>query len=230
MSDHLQPLLAIDTATDTASVALVRETGDIWAEYTWHAVGRHSQSLMPHVDWLLAQCGLRPADLGAVAVAIGPGAYSGLRVGLATARGLALALDLPLLGVPTLDVLAYPHRRLPLIVQPLLDAQRGELATARYRTRRDRWTRLDEFRLLTLDEVCAGVERRTLFCGEYPPAVADALRQRLGPQALFASPAENLRRAGYLAELAWARWQAGQSDDLEALEPIYLRRPPVAEG
>jgi len=230
MSDHLQPLLAIDTATDTASVALVGETGGIWAEYTWHAAGRHSQSLMPHVDWLLAQCGLRPANLGAVAVAIGPGAYSGLRVGLATARGLALALDLPLLGVPTLDVLAYPHRRLPLIVQPLLNAQRGEFATARYRTRRGRWTRLDEFRLLTLDEVCAGVERRTLFCGEYPPAVADALRQRLGPQALFASPAENLRRAGHLAELARARWQAGQSDDPEALEPIYLRRPPVAEG
>ncbi len=228
MSDP-EPLLAIDTATDTASVALY-DASDIRAEYTWHAAGRHSQSLMPHVDWLLAQCGLCPADLGAIAVALGPGAYTGLRVGVATAKGLALALSIPLLGVPTPDVLAYPHRRLTLTVQPVLDARRGEFATARYRTRRGRWTRLDEFHLVTLAELCAEVTPRTLLCGEYPPAVADALRERWGQQVLFASPAENLRRAGVLAELAWARARAGQFDDPDALEPIYLRRPAVTEG
>jgi tRNA threonylcarbamoyladenosine biosynthesis protein TsaB len=184
---------------------------------------------MPHVDRLLDQCNLRPADLGAVAVALGPGSYNGLRVGMSTAKGLALALDIPLLGVPTLDVLAYPHRRARLTVQPLLDARRKQFATARYRTWRGRWKRLDDIRLATLDEICEGVGRRTLFCGEFASKVADALRERLGKQALFASPAENLRRAGYLAELAWERWQAGESDDPDALEPIYLRRPPITK-
>jgi len=222
---NLHPLLAIDTATDSASVAVYTDAS-IQAEYTWLTGGQHSQTLMPHVNRLLTQCDLRPADLGAIAVITGPGSYNGLRVGVATAKGLALALSIPLLGVPTLDVLAYPHRRLTLTVQPLLDARRGQFATARYRTRRGRWARLDEFHLATLDEICEGVTRRTLFCGEYPPVVADALCERLGKQALFASPADTLRRAGVLAELAWERWQAGGSDDPDALEPIYLRRPP----
>ena len=181
---ELQPLLAIDTATDSASVAVYTESG-IQAEYTWLTGGQHSQTLLPHVDRLLTQCGLRPADLGAVAVALGPGSYNGLRVGIATAKGLTLALAprIPLLGVPTLDTLAYPHRRTTGTVQPLLDARRGEFATARYRTRRGHWERLDDYRLATLDEVCAGVERRTLFCGEFAPAVADVLRERLGRRA-----------------------------------------------
>jgi len=224
----LRPLLAIDTATNSASVALYTSTG-VQAEYTWHTAGRHSQTLMPHVDRLLAQCALRPADLGAVAVTLGPGSYNGLRVGVATAKGLALALDIPLLGMPTLDVLAYPHRRTTYTVQPLLDARRGQFATARYRTRRGRWVRLDDIRLATLDEVCDGVERRTLFCGEFAPSVAEELGKRLGKQALFASPADGLRRAGYLAELAGERYRAGESDDPDDLEPLYLRRPPVAK-
>jgi tRNA threonylcarbamoyladenosine biosynthesis protein TsaB len=225
-------------AVYTEARAAHADFAGVQAEYTWLAGGQHSQTLMPHVDRLLVQCGLRPADLGAIAVALGPGSYNGLRVGVATAKGLALALDIPLLGVPTLDVLAYPHRRTAFTVQPLLDARRGEFATARYRTWRGHWNRLDDYRLATLDEICAGVERRTLFCGEFAPAVADALRERLGRRAHFASPADGLRRAGYLAELAWARWQArapfgqekghgqaGESDDPDTLEPIYLRRP-----
>lgn len=223
-----QPLLAIDTATNTASVALYTATG-VQAEYTWHAAGRHSESLMPHVDRLLAQCDLRPADLSAVAVALGPGSYNGLRVGVSAAKGLALARNLPLLGVPTLDVLAYPHRWTTFTVQPLLDARRGQFATACYRTLRGRWERQDEIRLATLDEVCEGVARPTLFCGEFSARVAQALRERLGKQAHLASPADALRRAGALAELAWGRWQAGESDDPDTLEPIYLRRPPITK-
>ena len=221
---ELRPLLAIDTATDSASVAIYTDVV-VQAEYSWLAGGQHSQTLLPHVDRLLAQCGLRPADLGAIAVALGPGSYNGLRVGVATAKGLALALDIPLLGVPTLDVLAYPHRRTSFTVQPLLDARRGEFATARYRTWRGHWNRLDDYRLATLDEICAGVERRTLFCGEFVPAVADVLRERLGRRAHFASPADGLRRAGYLAELAWEHARTGQFDNPDTLEPIYLRRP-----
>ncbi|MBU0493295.1 MAG: tRNA (adenosine(37)-N6)-threonylcarbamoyltransferase complex dimerization subunit type 1 TsaB [Chloroflexi bacterium] len=225
---HLRSLLALDTATDTASVAVYDATG-VRAEYTWHTAGRHSQSLMPHVDRLLAQCDLRPADVGAIAVTLGPGSYNGLRVGVATAKGLALALAIPLIGVPTLNLLAYPLRWTALTVQPLLDARRGEFATARYRTQRQRWARQDDARLATLDEICIGVDRRTLFCGEFAPAVTEELKQRLGSLARFASPSDSLRRAGVLAELAWARWQAHDTDDPDDLEPIYLRRPPITE-
>ncbi|NLX43424.1 MAG: tRNA (adenosine(37)-N6)-threonylcarbamoyltransferase complex dimerization subunit type 1 TsaB, partial [Chloroflexi bacterium] len=99
-------ILAIDTATRTASIALYDASG-ILAEETWHSQNRHSVELMPAIQRLAERQGVKLGDLSAVAVALGPGSFTGLRIGLSAAKGLCLALDIPLIGIPTLMIAAY---------------------------------------------------------------------------------------------------------------------------
>src|SRR3990172_5808575 len=101
-------LLAIDTATQAASLALYDEDC-VRAEVTWQSTGRHTSELMPRIVWMIEQASSAMSDLTGLAVSIGPGSFTGLRVGLAVAKGLALANDLPIVGVPTLDVIAQAH-------------------------------------------------------------------------------------------------------------------------
>jgi len=214
-------LLAIDTATKIASVALYKE-GEVRSERTWHSKDGHTVELMPNIVSMLEQEGVAPQDLTAVVVASGPGSFTGLRIGMSVAKSLAFALDIPLVGIPTLDVLAYPHANQRLPTCAIIQAGRGRICTALYQKRRGRWRRLSDYRLTTLADLCATIERRTLFCGEIDPQTDDTLRQRLAKLAVIASPASSLRRAGYLAELGWQRIERGEADDPVTLAPIYL--------
>jgi tRNA threonylcarbamoyladenosine biosynthesis protein TsaB len=152
-----------------------------------------------------------------VAVALGPGSWSGLRVGMSTAKGLALARGLPIVGIGTLDALAYQHQRRGATVAPLIRLGRERFATTGLSTR--------EPRNVALAELCAEINGRALFCGDIDAEVRETLRLKLGERAQFPTPAANLRRPGFLAELAWQRLQAGETDDVATLEPIYLGQP-----
>lgn len=220
-------LLAIDTSTETASLALWRQSVVI-AELTWHVAQDQTRKLLPNLVHLLELAGLELKDLTGLVVARGPGSYNGLRAGMASAKGLALALELPLVGIGTLEAEALPYAESGLPIRPIQDAGRGELATALYRLVRGQWCQLEEERLTTLEALCAEVRRQTLFCGELAHKVADQLRQNLGRLAVVpASPP--LRRAGYLAELGRRRLEAGDRDDLATLQPLYLRRPAITQ-
>jgi tRNA threonylcarbamoyladenosine biosynthesis protein TsaB len=166
----------------------------------------------------------RPADMQVIAVALGPGSWSGLRVGMSIAKGLALAGNLALLGINTLDALAYQHQYAPITVCPLIRLDRTRFATTAFR-RDEQWQRLDEYRNLSLAELCAGITAPVLFCGDLEPDVREYLRQELGHHASFPVAAASLRRPGYLAELAWQRFVAGERDELAHLEPLYLGEP-----
>jgi len=214
-------LLAIDTATRIASIALYQE-GTVRSERSWHSQDSHTVELMPSIVGMLEQQGVAPQDLSAVAVASGPGSFTGLRIGMSVAKGLAFALDIPLVGIPTLDVLAYPHANQRLPTCAIIQAGRGRICIAFYRNWYRRWRRLSDYRLTTLADLCATIERRTLFCGEISPQAVDTLRQRLANLAVIASPASSLRRAGYLADLGWQRIERGEADDPVTLAPIYL--------
>jgi tRNA threonylcarbamoyladenosine biosynthesis protein TsaB len=220
-------LLALDTATDLASIALY-DGGRVVSEHTWHSARRHTVELMPDVDALLTQAQMTPAQLSAVAVALGPGSFTGLRVALSLAKGLTLALSLPLLGVPTLDVVAYPHQAQPLPVCAVIQAGRGRLCWGLYRHGDGGWGTVTGYHVSPIDDVAArlaDVSEPILFSGEILLPNADRLRTLLGDRFTLASPALRLRRAGVLAEIAWARWQAGQVDDPATLSPIYLHEP-----
>lgn len=219
-------LLAIDTATRMAGLALYDQVrGRFLGEETWYSADSHTVELTPRLVRILDQQGLAVADLNGLVVSLGPGSYTGLRIGLSVAKGLALSLDLPLVGVPTLDVVAEPHKEQRLPICALLQAGRRRFCVGHYSRYRGRWRRRGSFELTTLDAVCDQLVEPTLFCGEIEAEHAEHIRKRLGADAVVAQPAASLRRAGYLAELGWQRLSRGDADDPGQLSPIYLKQP-----
>jgi len=218
-------LLALDTSTRLAGVALYDGERGLIAEYNWHSANRHTVELMPAVARMLAQAGVTPASLEAVAVALGPGSFTGLRVALAAAKGLALANDLVLLGVPTLDVIAYPHRDQPLPVVAVVQAGRGRVCWALYEYDPDRRTTQTPYNISTVTALADATSHPALFAGELSSADRAVLAEHSSQRAHLLPPALSMRRAGHLAEIAWSRFIAGEKDDLATLSPIYLYEP-----
>jgi tRNA threonylcarbamoyladenosine biosynthesis protein TsaB len=219
-------LLAIDTATRVPSLALY-DGERVVAEETWRLANGHTVELVPGLVHMLERQKVSPSELRGIAVALGPGSFTGLRIGLGVAKGLALTLAVPLVGIPTLDILVYAQARKRGSLCAVLEAGRGRVCAAFYRWRRNQWQRQGDYLLTTLDELCVNIEAQTLFCGEIDAQATALLRERLGERAVVASPASSLRRAGYLAELGWQRLERGEVDDPAALTPIYLRHPPI---
>ena len=220
-------LLAIDTSTRQASIALY-DAGQrvLLCEQSWHSANRHTEELMPAISALLHLAGLTPDALTAVGVAIGPGSFTGLRVGLAAAKGLALARGLPLVGVPTLDVTAHPHQSQPVPVVAVAQAGRGRVYWAPYAHGPGGWGPQEPYALSTVREMANVVVRLIAFAGELSEADRETLTRFAGKErVLFLSSAHGLRRAGYLAELAAVRLDLGRIDDPATLSPIYLQQP-----
>ncbi len=218
--------LAIDTSTETASIALSSE-GGVVAELTWNAGRNHTAELLPNLVYLLHQAKSNLEDIDGLIVAKGPGSFNGLRVGMSVAKGFALALGLPLVGISTLEVEAFPHAVTALPICPILNAGRGEIATALFQVRRGKWRRLLEEHITTLDGLLPEIKGRTIFCGKIPHEVALQIEERLGDKAMVIEGAGVLRRAGYLAELGWRRLKEGDFDHSPTLQPLYLRRPAI---
>ncbi len=217
--------LSIDTASHLASVALSQD-GSLLAEITWQCRRNHTVDLLPTIEKLLAQAGAARDDLRAVFVCTGPGMYTGLRVGVSTAKGLASALGLPIVGVGRLELDAYPHAAFPgPIVAVHRAGRQGELASAVYRS--GPWRELTPPRLSGPEQLARHTRQRTLFVGEVDEPLADRLREAAGDKAVIASPAASTRRAAALAELAYARLTAGLADDAALLRPVYLRPPAI---
>ena len=214
--------LSIDTASDWASVALSQE-GRLLGEITWHCHREHSTQLMPMVETLLSRLCVDKSELSAVFVCTGPGSYAALRVGVSTAKGLAFALDIPIVGVGRLEIEAYQYAACGRPVCALHRAGRGEIAWAVYQGPKAEWREVAPPRLSPPQEVMAHLPAGTLLCGEEDDAL-EALLSEAGVEAVVAP---SRRRADYLAELGWRRLAAGQADDVRALVPLYLREPAI---
>lgn len=210
-------LLAIDTATTRASIAL-HDGRTLRSECTWEAVNRHTTTLAVRIAQMLEASDLTPADLTAVAVCIGPGSYTGVRIGVALAKGIAVARQLPLIGVPTLDILAaaQPPDDRPLYA--VFAAGRQRAGFARYRWGDAGWRADTEVTMGTWADLFTQIDEPVLLVGEIETASLPA-----NTQITIPAPALHLRRAGFLADLAWARLRAGQTDDPAMLQPLYAR-------
>lgn len=215
-------LIAIDTATDLAGIALF--DGAVRAELIWRAGRRHSTQLLPQIERLLDLVDLDVAALTGVAAARGPGSFTGVRVGLAVAQGLAIGLSVSAFGICTLDVLAAGQEASPLPVRPLLDAGRGRFATALYERRDGRLRRRGEMEAVTVEQLPALVGGPCRLCGDLDEGARVQLRGMLGSEVEIASAATSLRRPGVLAQLGWEQLRAGEAGDPAALEPVYLTR------
>jgi tRNA threonylcarbamoyladenosine biosynthesis protein TsaB len=218
--------LAIDTSTETASIALSSQ-GEIIAELTWHADQSHTTELVANLTCILEQARIDLKDINGVIVAKGPGSFNGLRVGMSTAKGLALALGIPLVGISTLEVEAFPYAATTLPICPIQNAGRGEIATALFQTKRGKWRRVVEEHITTIEKLIPEIKGPTIFCGEIPQQVALQLKEKLGRKARIFKGSAALRRGGYLAELGWRRLEARDFDHSPTLEPLYLRRPAI---
>jgi tRNA threonylcarbamoyladenosine biosynthesis protein TsaB len=212
--------LSLDTASELASIALSNE-GVIAAEMTWRCRRNHTVELLPSVEKLFAQAGASKDEVSAVFVCIGPGLYTGLRVGVTTAKAMAHALGVPIVGVGRLELDAYPHATFEGDIVAVHKAGRGELAWASYRGAP--WREVVPPTLSKPEELATDVRAPTLFVGE----IDDALAELLGDLAVVASPAASVRRAGGLAELAYPRLAAGEVDEAALLSPVYLRPPAI---
>jgi tRNA threonylcarbamoyl adenosine modification protein YeaZ len=220
-------LLAIDTSTDNASLALIK--GDrVLAEANWLCEQNHTTELLPQLVRLLGEAKVGIGSVSGVIVARGPGSFNGLRVGISTAKGLAFSLGIPIIGISSLEVVAYGHAESGLPICPILNAGRGEIATAVYQKKDNRWQQLVVEQIATVDALCSGITTKTIFCGEFANQLASELKKRLGERAIVATTASP--RARLLAELGRQRFEAGDYDSPATLQPLYLRRPAITQA
>ncbi len=216
--------LAIDTSTDTASIALAQD-GEVLGELTWHCRQKHSVELLPRLTQLLNETKVNLQSITFITVARGPGSFNGLRVGISTAKGLAFSLEIPIIGISTLEVEAYQHAETGLPICPIFNAGREEIATAIYQRKHNEWRQLTAEHITTVDSLCSKITTKTIFCGEFITVIAPQLRKQLKQKAII--PTTTLRRASFLAELGQQRMKTDNYDNLATLQPLYLRRPPI---
>jgi tRNA threonylcarbamoyladenosine biosynthesis protein TsaB len=216
-------LLAIDTATQTMSLAL-HDGAELLLEETWQTSNNHTVELAPAVRDVLMRAGRPP--LTAMAVSIGPGTYTGLRVGVAFAKAMASAGGLPLVGISTLDILAAAQPQFPGIMIAVVRAGRGRVVTVGYRWRKGHWKVRGEPETMSWDELLSGVQGAALITGEVDEEGRNAIQeaQTKCPSLALAPAASRLRRAGFLAEEAWRRMRDHKANYAPAkVIPIYVK-------
>ncbi len=221
--------LAIDTATSSGSVALL-EGGVLVAEVTESVPMRHLEWLTPTIERVLGEVGWRPEAIEGLAVSKGPGGFTGLRIGIATAGAWAKARRIPVVGVPTLAAVALGADAHGLVC-PLLDIRRGEVAAALFE-RDEGITRVMADLLAPLEVVLAALPADGVltFVGDGLERYGSAVRVAYGGRASLAPRDQWAPRASAVGRLAWERLARGDGDDPYTLLPIYAHQPVLREG
>lgn len=224
-------ILALDSSGLVASVAVVRADGhdeELIAEYTVNYKKTHSQTLLPMLDEVVKMTELDLDTVDAVAVAAGPGSFTGLRIGSATAKGLAFALRKPIVAVPTLEGLAYNLYGTESIVCPIMDARRGQVYTGIYEFRGDELHVIEGQMAVSIEELgqkLISYNRRIIFLGDGVPVFREALTGRIlaGKDIAFAPCQMNRQRAASVAALGIRYYRAGKAVTAAEHRPEYLR-------
>lgn len=213
-------LLAIDTSTPQIGMALF-DGVSVLGELAWQSRAHHTRQLAPALASLLEQVGIKMDAVEALGVAIGPGSFTSLRVGLAFVKGLALARHIPLVGVPTLDIVAASVPLSDRKLAAVLQAGRGRLAVGWYKPWEGAWKAEGASVTMTAEELEAQIRKPVIICGEMTADDRQQLARRF-KKVILASPAQCVRRPAILAEIAWQRWKSGHIDAPASLAPIYL--------
>lgn len=217
-------ILGIETSTKTGSVAIISDQAVV-AQYSLNIEVTHSERLMATVDRVLRDTGLTMNQMEGYAVAIGPGSFTGLRIGLATVKGLALATNRPVAAVPTLLGLArnLPYADAP--VCPLLDARKKEVYAAVYAFRGNNLEQLMPESAVPIASLADAIAGSVIFSGEASLLYRSEIEQQFGERARFAPFAASLPSAASVAEAGLALIRSGRHADPDNLTPLYVRRP-----
>jgi tRNA threonylcarbamoyladenosine biosynthesis protein TsaB len=225
-------LLAIDTSTAQMGLALY-DGISIPGEFTWRSDLHHTQELAPALAELLRRVGIKMSAIHALGLALGPGSFTSLRVGLAFAKGLVIARHIPVVGIPTLDIVAaaippqeatagLPEPVLsPRLLAALVQAGRGRLAVGWYDSKENGWQPKGPVTLTTADALLETIHKPVIVCGEMSADERHRMARKY-KNVMLAPPTQCVRRPGILAELAWQKWQSGKVDNAATLAPIYL--------
>ena len=220
-------LLAIDTTTNICSVAL-GERDKLWAEIILNTKKTHSQRLMPAVQNLLRDADVDKRQIEGIAVALGPGSFTGIRIGMATVQGLSHGLGIPVTGVMTLDALAEGCGNFPKLICPILDARREQVYTGLYRGGDRGPTRLEPPAALPLDDLIARIknyDEDVIFSGDALETFRKKLRTALGDKYMEMPFSSRLNRASLVLQKGFKNWEKDGPTSVYALRPFYIRLP-----
>jgi tRNA threonylcarbamoyladenosine biosynthesis protein TsaB len=218
-------LLALDTSTRTIGIA-VYDGIQVLSENIWASHDYHTVELAPAVVDTLSRANVDVQNLKFLAIATGPGSYTGLRIGMAFAKGIALARHIPIIGIPTLDIVAESQPVSPgFALAAILQVGRGRLAVGWYIPVDGHWQITPPIQVMDVIKLSRNIHEPTMICGELNEEQQHALARKY-KNVVLASPAHSIRRPSLLAELAWKRWQAGDIDEAATISPTYL---PIGE-
>ena len=214
-------LLGIDTSTQSVGIAIY-DGSQILCEESWVSRRYHTVELAGAVDSNLKRAGLSAKDLDLLAIAIGPGSFTGLRIGMALIKGLAYTQQLPVIGIPTLDITARAVPPEKKRLAAVLQAGRSRLAVGWYQMEAGRWISENVIENLSLPELLDKIDQPCILTGELTKEIRTTVADH--DLVTTAAPTLAMRSPKYLAELAWERWQAGDVDDVLTLKPFYLHK------
>lgn len=218
-------LLAIDSSGLVASVAVVTET-NLMAEYTVNFKKTHSQTLLPMLDEIVKMIDLNLQEIDGIAVAAGPGSFTGLRIGSSTAKGLGLALNKPLISVPTVDGLAYNLYGTDKLICPLMDARRNQVYTGLYEFRNNEFTVVEPQKAVGIQEIADEINQRNrevIFLGDGVDVYQNILKEFVKVPYSFAPLHVSKQRAAAIGALGIEYYKKGLAEKAEAHVPVYLR-------
>lgn len=215
-------VLAIDTSTNTAACALLDDE-EIKAEYFVNVGKNHSATLLPSIEHMLSVAGCKMADIDLYACTMGPGSFTGLRIGAATVKGFALASGKPVVGVSTLDALACNMSAANMTICPMLDARKSQVYTALYKISGERYDKASEEKATEIEPFVRGIQDDCIFLGDGATVYRPAIEKILKDRAFFASPLQHSIRAAAVGLLGLTKFRRSETLDKYAFAPRYLR-------
>ena len=219
-------ILGIESASLTASVAVVTDD-HLTAEYTIHHKKTHSQTLLPMIQEITVMTELDLKSIDAIAVSAGPGSFTGLRIGSATAKGLALALKLPIISVPTIDAMAYQCWRADCLICPIMDARRGQVYTGIYKFCNGEFMVCMESTAMEIERLMEILNQKrgsVLFLGDGVPVYKEKIQQLASIKIEFAPAFMGRQRAAAVAVLGMEYFKKGICEEASVHTPVYLRQ------
>ncbi len=220
-------ILAIEASTKAMSVALLHDE-ELRGEVFFNGLRKTSEKIIDAIESLLVENGEEIGMMDAFAVSTGPGSFTGLRVGMGTAKGFALSTGKPLIGVPTLEALAHNIFMSSPLLCTMIDARKGEVYCALFRFKEGGISMVMEPMIISPHKIIEIIKENCIFLGDALQIYGDIIKEGLGERALIAPPVLWYPRASQVGLLALKRFRASEVDDPFLLKPVYLR-PPDAE-
>ena len=215
-------ILAIDSCSNVATAAILAD-GVLVGEFVLNNKVTHSTKLLPQIEYMMQNAELKFSDIDLFVVTTGPGSFTGERIGVATAKALAHAVNKPMVGVSALQSMAYNMPYTDFLLCPIMDARREQVYTATYKWQDDELITIKDDRAMALDDLLDEIDENVVFFGDGVPVFKEKITEKLGTKAHFAPAHLQQLKGGSVAECGFAKYNKGKACNYAELVPTYLR-------